>query len=107
MLSDPAYLLARSLVCKQNTSAFYAAEVTASFVLSGVAQMFMMPFHDPTVHRIKTFVFFLLQPGAIFCEVLIECLMRRIRSLRVRQMLRWIWIWGGVSWFTGVLYFDP
>jgi hypothetical protein len=76
MLSDPAYLLARSLGCKQHTSAFYAVEVTASFVLSGVAHMFMMPFHDPTVHRRETFVFFLLQPGAIFCEVLMEGLMR-------------------------------
>jgi hypothetical protein len=96
MLSDPANLLARSLGCKQHTSAFYAVEVTASFVLSGVAHMFMMPFHDPTVHRRETFVFFLLRPGAIFCEVLMEGLMRRTRSLRLRQMLRWVWTLG---WF--------
>jgi len=68
MLSDPAYLLASSIGCKKHTAPFYIVEVTASFVLSGVAHMFMMPFQDPTVHRRETFVFFLLQPGAIFAR---------------------------------------
>jgi hypothetical protein len=58
--------------------------------------MFMMPFQDPTVYRIETFVFFLLQPGAIFCKILMEGLMRRIRSLRLSQILRWIWT---LRWF--------
>jgi hypothetical protein len=59
-----------------------------SFVLSEVAHMLMMLFHDPIVHCRETFVFFLLQPGAIFFEVLREGLMRRIRSLRLRQNIK-------------------
>src|SRR5450756_404305 len=90
MLSDPARAVARALGCKAHTSMFYIIEVIATFVFAAVAHMFMLPFHNTGFSRTDIFVFFLLQPIAVFCEVALESFFEKGVDEGRKRTLRWI-----------------